>query len=158
MTINVTFGSMDEMRDFARAFLSDDAAPAVQQAASVPVATPTPQAPTEQAPAQQAKHAAVQAPVQQPTPANASMQAVPTQAPTQQAVPTQAPTQQAVPTSQPTYAMDDLSRAAMTLMDTGRQDELRNLLAQFGVQSLPDLPQEQYGAFATALRGMGAKI
>lgn len=147
MTINVTFGSMDEMRDFARAFLSDGAAPAIQQAASVPVATPTLQAPTEQAPAQQTKHAAVQAPVQQP---------MPTQAPTQ--VPVQVPTQQAVPTSQPTYAMDDLSRAAMTLMDTGRQDELRNLLAQFGVQSLPDLPQDQYGAFATALRGMGAKI
>lgn len=147
MTINVTFGSMDEMRDFARAFLSDGAAPAIQQAASVPVATPTLQAPTEQAPAQQTKHAAVQAPVQQP---------MPTQAPAQ--VPVQVPTQQAVPTSQPTYAMDDLSRAAMTLMDTGRQDELRNLLAQFGVQSLPDLPQEQYGAFATALRGMGAKI
>lgn len=147
MTINVTFGSMDEMRDFARAFLSDGAAPAIQQAASVPVATPTLQAPTEQAPAQQTKHAAVQAPVQQP---------MPTQAPAQ--VPVQVPTQQAVPTSQPTYAMDDLSRAAMTLMDTGRQDELRNLLAQFGVQSLPDLPQDQYGAFATALRGMGAKI
>ncbi len=147
MTINVTFGSMDEMKDFARAFLSDGAAPAVQQAASVPVATPTRQAPAEQAPAQQTKHAAVQAPVQQP---------MPTQAPAQ--VPVQVPTQQAVPTSQPTYAMDDLSRAAMTLMDTGRQDELRNLLAQFGVQSLPDLPQEQYGAFATALRGMGAKI
>lgn len=132
MTINVTFGSMDEMKDFARAFLSDGATPAVQQAASVPVATPTRQAPTEQAPAQQ------------PMPTQASAQSV--------------PTQQAVPTSQPTYAMDDLSRAAMTLMDTGRQDELRNLLAQFGVQSLPDLPQEQYGAFATALRGMGAKI
>lgn len=147
MTINVTFGSMDEMRDFARAFLSGGAAPAIQQAASVPVATPTLQAPTEQAPAQQTKHAAVQAPVQQP---------MPTQAPAQ--VPVQVPTQQAVPTSQPTYAMDDLSRAAITLMDTGRQDELRNLLAQFGVQSLPDLPQDQYGAFATALRGMGAKI
>lgn len=146
MTINVTFGSMDEMKDFARAFLSDGAAPVAQQAASAPVTTPTQETPT-QAPAQQAKQAVVQAPVQQP---------MPTQAPAQ--VPVQVPTQQAVPTSQPTYAMDDLSRAAMTLMDTGRQDELRNLLAQFGVQSLPDLPQEQYGAFATALRGMGAKI
>lgn len=147
MTINVTFGSMDEMKDFARAFLSDGAATAAQQAASVPVATPT-----RQAPAQQAKQAAVQAPTQQPMPAQASAQ-VPVQPPAQPA-----PTQQAVPTSQPTYAMDDLSRAAMTLMDTGRQDELRKLLAQFGVQSLPDLPQERYGAFATALRGMGAKI
>lgn len=146
MTINVTFGSMDEMKDFARAFLSDGAAPVAQQAASAPVTTPTQETPT-QAPAQQAKQAVVQAPVQQP---------MPTQAPAQ--VPVLVPTQQAVPTSQSTYAMDDLSRAAMTLMDTVRQDELRNLLAQFGVQSLPDLPKEQYGAFATALRGMGAKI
>lgn len=152
MTINVTFGSMDEMKDFARAFLSDGAATAAQQAASAPAATPTRQAPTEQAPAQQANQAAVQAPTQQPMPTQTSAQ-VPVQSPAQPA-----PTQQAVPTSQPTYAMDDLSRAAMTLMDTGRQDELRKLLAQFGVQSLPDLPQEQYGAFATALRGMGAKI
>lgn len=151
MTINVTFGSMDEMKDFARAFLSDGAAPAAQQAASAPVATPTQETPT-QAPAQQAKQAVVQAPVQQPMPTQAPAQ-VPVQPPAQPA-----PTQQEVPTSQPTYDMDDLSRAAMTLMDTGRQDELRKLLAQFGVQSLPDLPQEQYGAFATALRGMGAKI
>ena len=43
-------------------------------------------------------------------------------------------------------------------MDQGRQKDLQNLLAQFGVTALPQLMKEQYGAFATALRGMGAPI
>lgn len=69
-----------------------------------------------------------------------------------------APAAAAVPTSRPAYTMDDLSRAAMTLMDSGRMTDLQQLLASFGVSSLPDLPKEQYGTFATALRGMGAQI
>ena len=54
--------------------------------------------------------------------------------------------------------MDDLARAGMGLMDAGRQNDLIQLLARFGVDTLPALPQDQYGAFATALREMGAKI
>ncbi|MFR8164636.1 MAG: hypothetical protein ACLU8D_00105 [Enterocloster sp.] len=46
----------------------------------------------------------------------------------------------------------------MSLMDSGRQPDLIALLGQFGVVSIPDLRPEQYGAFATALRGMGAQI
>ncbi len=101
--------------------------------------------------------------------------AVPTQptytAPTQPTytAPTQptytAPTQptytaptQTVSTSAPTYTPDELARAAMTLMDSGRQQELIGLLQSFGVSSLPELKPEQYGPFATALRGMGAQI
>ena len=93
--------------------------------------------------------------------------AVPTQptytAPTQPTytAPTQptytAPTQ-TVSTSAPTYTPDELARAAMTLMDSGRQQELISLLQSFGVSSLPELKPEQYGMFATALRGMGAQI
>lgn len=63
-----------------------------------------------------------------------------------------------VQTSTPSYTLDDISRAATTLMDAGRQGELIGLLKQFGIATLPDLPKEQYGAFATALRGMGAQI
>lgn len=82
------------------------------------------------------------------------------QAPVQQAPPIQNTPQMNSPiqTSQVRYTMDDLAKAAMTLMDAGRQGELLNLLAQFGVEALPSLPQEQYGAFATALRGLGAQI
>ena len=37
-------------------------------------------------------------------------------------------------------------------------NDLTALLAQFGVASLGELPAVHYGAFATAIRGMGAKI
>lgn len=75
-------------------------------------------------------------------------------------VPQAAPAQQPahVPTSTQTYTLEQLSVAATPLMDAGRQPELFALLGQFGVQSLMQLPKEQYGAFATALRGMGARI
>lgn len=69
------------------------------------------------------------------------------------------PVQQApVQTTTTSYTADDLARAAMTLMDSGRQGELISLLAQFGTDALTQLPPEQYGAFATALRGLGAPI
>ena len=64
----------------------------------------------------------------------------------------------AVQTMAATYTPDDLARAAFALMDSGRQQELIGLLQQFGVNAIPELKPEQYGAFATALRGMGAQI
>lgn len=64
----------------------------------------------------------------------------------------------AVPTTAPAYTMDQLAVAATQLMDAGRQAEVLNLLASFGVQALTMLPKEQYGNFATQLRAMGAKI
>lgn len=69
-----------------------------------------------------------------------------------------APAQQAVPTTAPSYTREDLSRAAITLMDKGQQTQLQQLVQSFGVNSLMELPPEQYGNFATALRGMGAEI
>ena len=104
-------------------------------------------------PVQQAAPAMTQ-PVQQVAPVTPP----PVQA--QQVTPvTPPPVQQApVQTTAPSYTADDLARAAMTLMDSGRQGDLINLLAQFGTEALTQLPQEQYGAFATALRGLGAPI
>ena len=64
----------------------------------------------------------------------------------------------AVPTSAHTYTPDELAKAAMPLMDAGKQQELIGLVHQFGASSIPELRPEQYGAFATALRGMGAQI
>lgn len=58
----------------------------------------------------------------------------------------------------PTYTIDVLSAAAAPLMAQGRQAELVNLLNSFGVQALTMLPPERFGDFATALRGLGAKI
>ena len=117
-------------------------------------------------PVQQAAPAMTQ-PVQQvapatPQPVQTQQMAPVTPQPvqTQQMAPvTPPPVQQApVQTAAPSYTADDLARAAMTLMDSGRQGDLINLLAQFGTEALTQLPQEQYGAFATALRGLGAPI
>lgn len=63
-----------------------------------------------------------------------------------------------VPTSTQTYTMEQLAVAATQLVDAGRRSELVNLLQTFGVQALTALPKEQYGAFATQLRALGAKI
>lgn len=63
-----------------------------------------------------------------------------------------------VATTAMTYQLDDLAQAAMGLMRQGMQTQLQELLRQFGVEALPQLPKEQYGAFATAIRGMGAQI
>ena len=90
----------------------------------------------------------------------APVQTIPAQTAPVQTSPIQtAPVQTAVPTSTVAYTMDDLARAGMTLMDCGKQAELQKLLKEgFGVDALPQLPKEQYGAFATALREMGAQI
>lgn len=80
------------------------------------------------------------APTQQPAPQPDPEPVVPAEP--------QKPTPAAVPTSQQTYTLDDLARAGMTLMDSGRQADLQGLLKQFGVEALPALPQEQYGSLS----------
>ena len=92
-------------------------------------------------------------PVQQPQ--------VQQQAPVQQTPIQHQPVQQqpqTVPTTAPGYTMDQLAVAATQLMDAGRQQELLALLASFGAPSLMALPKEQYGNFATQLRGLGANL
>lgn len=137
--INVNFGSLDEMLQFANRLAG------LGQAGPAP--TSNQQVVATQTPIQQVPVQTQQMPVQQ-TP-------VQTQAPVQQ---TPASTPAPVQTTTPSYTMDDLAGAAVPLMESGRQADLLNLLAQFGVESLPALPKEQYGAFATALRGLGAQI
>lgn len=141
MKIEVTFDSLDEVRKFTEMVM-------VGRATAQPSNT---QAPVQPAPAVHNTAVPVQA---------APVQTVPAQTVSAQAVPVQTtPVQTAVPTSTVAYTMDDLARAGMTLMDCGKQAELQKLLKEgFGVDALPQLPKEQYGAFATALRGMGAQI
>lgn len=79
--------------------------------------------------------------------------AVPT-APVQQAQPIAQQT--AVPTATQTYDVQQLAVAATALMEAGHN--ITALLSQFGVAALTQLPKERFGEFATALRGMGAKI
>ena len=146
MKIEVTFDSLDEVRKFTEMVM-------VGQATAQPSNT---QAPVQPAPAVHNTAVPVQAaPVQ-----TVSAQAAPVQTAPVQTAPVQTtPVQTAVPTSTVTYTMDDLARAGMSLMDCGKQAELQKLLKEgFGVDALPQLPKEQYGAFATALREMGAQI
>lgn len=81
--------------------------------------------------------------------------------PTTQQQPAVMPTQ-GVPTSAPTYAMDQLAVAATQLMDmdTNNRDRITQLLSSLGANPpfLMQLPKEQYGAFATKLRELGARI
>lgn len=64
-----------------------------------------------------------------------------------------------VPLAQPPkYTVDQIMAAGATLMDAGKVNELVNLLHSFGVQAVMDLKAEQLGAFATAMRELGAKI
>ena len=58
----------------------------------------------------------------------------------------------------PQYKLADLAKAAAVLMDNGKQSQLLALLKQFDVRSMSQLEPAQYGAFATALRGLGAKL
>lgn len=63
-----------------------------------------------------------------------------------------------VPVAPATYTMEQLAVAATQLVDAGKRTDLVALLGQFGVPALTALPKEQYGAFATSLRQMGAQI
>lgn len=140
MTMTVTFNSFDEMMDFARSLTGQVHGTAVQPApVREPSQTAVPTAPV--APAASVPTASA-APV--PTASAAPV-------PVAQATAT-------VPTSTHTYTPDELAKAAMPLMDAGKQQELIGLVHQFGASSIPELRPEQYGAFATALRGMGAQI
>ena len=58
----------------------------------------------------------------------------------------------------PAYTIEDISKAGAGLAQAGRVNDLVALLAQFGVRACMELKPEQYGAFATALRGLGATI
>ena len=126
--------------------MPDNLAPAVSQFIG--------QQPPVQAP-QSVPTTAPQTPVQAPQPV------APTE-PTQQVpqAPVQAPQapQAPVQTQILTYTQQDLALAATQLMDSGKQADVLNLIASFGVQALTQLPQEQFGNFATALRTLGAKI
>ena len=158
MQITVTFESLEEMKQFTESVKIGKPETAVSQTAnSVPAASVRQTVPT--------------APVQNPAPTAgvpAQAGAVPTN-PAHASIPTTgvstqpasvpaAPASPTVPTATATYTADDLARAAMVLMDSGRQQELIGLLSQFGAASITELKPNQFGAFATALRGMGAQI
>lgn len=128
--------------------------PAVPTNASPTNASPTNFSPTNSAPMTPPAAAPVA-----PTP-TAPVQPATTQAPpTASTAPVQtAPAATAPVSAAPQYTFEQLAAAAAPLSDAGKQSQLIEAINTFGVASLTDLPKEQYGAFATKLRELGAKI
>lgn len=106
--------------------------------------------------------APVPAPAAQPSPAPVPVTPVPVAqpvaAPAPVAQPAPAPAPAAAPTTARAFRFEDIQLAATSLCDTGKRAEVLALLTKYGIQALSALPAEQYGAFATELRGLGAKI
>ena len=97
-------------------------------------------------------------PVPVPAPAPVSVPATSTPVNTANPAPAAAPV---VPLSQgPTYTLAQIAKAGADLIsqNPGLMPQVNALLAQYGVQAVTDVKPEHYGAFATALRGLGAKI
>ena len=84
----------------------------------------------------------------------------PVQQPVAQTPVTEVQQSAAIPTSHvaQAYTVEQLQMAMAPLADAGKMEEIRALLNSFGVPSIMDLQPDQYGALATALRGMGAQI
>ena len=67
------------------------------------------------------------------------------------------PTQQPAPEPEKKVpSFDDVTKAAVKLMDAGRQDDLRQLLVKYGVQALPELKDkpDKLSAFYAELEVM----
>jgi len=131
--------------------------PTATQAVSTQ-AVPTQQAPMQQAPMQQAPMQ--QAPMQQ-APMSAGFLPALQSLQQEHGLPVQQPPMQpqsAVPTAPQTYTLEQLAVAGTQLVDQGRRAELVGLLTKFGADALTSLAKEYYGAFATELRQMGARL
>lgn len=87
--------------------------------------------------------------------ASAPVQTAPTPAPVAAPAPAPAP---AVPVTAPTYTLDQIAKAGANLVDAGKMEQLLALLTKYGVQAVTQLTPDQYGAFATELRALGAQI
>ena len=118
--------------------------------APAPAPAPAPAAPVSPAPVN---------PTQTPAPSPSPMPvtSAPTAGPTS-AVPGNTPAPAVPVTGAPAYTLDQISRAGASLVDAGKMQQLLELLGRYGVQAVTQLKPEQYGAFATELRALGAQI
>ena len=79
------------------------------------------------------------------------------------AVPVQPPTVPVQPTTVPVapakeYTQAEILAACGPLMDAGKVPELTQIIQEFGVASMMEIPQEKYGELAVKLRALGAKL
>lgn len=98
------------------------------------------------------------APVALVNPAPAPVAAVPVAGP-QVTPPGNAPAVAPVAAA-PAYTVEQIGKAGADLMsqDAAKTPELLALLQKYGAQAITQLKPEQLGAFATELRGLGAKL
>jgi hypothetical protein len=64
----------------------------------------------------------------------------------------------AVPAAAPTYTLEQIALAGAALGRDGKIEQCKALLAEYGVQTINQLRPDQYNAFVTDLRGLGAQI
>lgn len=124
-------------------------APTVQYGSAAPVTAQTPAPPVIQT---------TPAPVVQVNPTQTgplSTSSMPTCYPSNTAPIAAAPVAQA-----PAFTLEQVSKAGADLITAqpAKMQDLMALLQQYGVQTIQALPADKLGAFATALRGMGAQI
>ena len=102
---------------------------------------------------------------------NAAVQVTPTQvavtaptvnvataAPAQTAAPVQTPITAPVSQEVKKYTLPEIQAALAPLLDAGKAVELQQLMTQFGVQYLGQVPEERYPELVNAIRGLGARI
>lgn len=84
----------------------------------------------------------------------------PSQMPPQMLQPPVQQTPSQVPTTAAAqgYTIEQLQVAAAGLTGAGKTSQVLGILQQFGIQAMTELPREQYGNFALALREAGAQI
>ena len=147
-----------ELAELADAIRGRCAAPGVPAAPAAPTAlTPPPAAPVVPV-------TPVSAPVTTPAPVSAPTMPAPSApvsapaAPVAAPAPTAAPVAAPAPTAAPSYTSEQLAKVGADLVQAGKMPQLLALLAQYGVQAVTQLPPEQYGPFALALRGLGGNI
>nr|DAS74630.1 MAG TPA: hypothetical protein [Caudoviricetes sp.] len=84
----------------------------------------------------------------------------PVTAPAQTPVTAPAQTPVTAPVSQEVkkYTLPEIQAALAPLLDAGKAVELQQLMTQFGVQYLGQVPEERYPELVNAIRGLGARI
>lgn len=105
------------------------------------------------------------------TASNAAVQVTPTQvsvtaptvnvatdAPVQTAAPVQTPVTAPVSQEVKKYTLPEIQAALTPLLDAGKAVELQQLMGQFGVQYLGEVPEDRYPELVNAIRGLGARI
>lgn len=83
---------------------------------------------------------------------------VATDTPVQTAAPVQTPVTAPVSQEVKKYTLPEIQAALAPLLDAGKAVELQQLMAQFGVQYLGEVPEDRYPELVNAIRGLGARI